>query len=455
MDPSLQFKDLPEPSDPAFQSTVNFSPPSWREEKAHKTLPRSRNCTKDLKRQAPYVSFGDGSITATSGAFGSILRISQCVDRADFASRMVALDYEDGPPYHIGARADDLVRRTQPEGNGFGIRVSRTEPLGDGGPFQFFQKLEHGQRSLGQDPLMFGKLKPSGRPLRLVNIYIGFRIVGDFFDRYWTCHFIDHVIDDDQGKTPPKADIYGEGSDWQQRKVLELVLLSRILEKVCASLEDILGEVEGTPNEKQNSVFESAYDSLEDRSSENLQEWERILLDLKKGLISLREVIDQWDMRESSQGREREQKYRKSIKQKRAAAIRSKKSLREAENITLFTYVTVSFLPAGLAVSIFSMNGIPSHTVVGWMALTAAVALVVTLSMLYGVIHNFDVIRGIWHTVKPSSREQRAILRGFPDESLERSEDNHVSTRWSRRMLLLMIRLNAQKAEDCEATKQV
>jgi hypothetical protein len=107
--------------------------------------------------------------------------------------------------------------------------------------------------------------------------------------------------------------------------VLELILLSRILEKVCSSTEEILDEVERKPSENQNSVFEDEYDSLEDRSPESLRECEKILLLLKKNMISLREAIDQWEVRESSQGRERprwtrrdEQKYRKSIKQKHA-----------------------------------------------------------------------------------------------------------------------------------------
>ncbi|KAJ0425664.1 hypothetical protein BJY00DRAFT_274692 [Aspergillus carlsbadensis] len=350
--------------------------------------------------------------------------------------------------------------------------------------FQFFFKLGDGQKTSSQGSAMFGQLKPSGRPLCLVNTFAGFRITGDFFDRYWTCHYIDPDIDGDSHS------IYTDTPDWQQRKVLELILLSRILEKVCSSTEEILDEVERKPSESQNSVFEDEYDSLEDRSPESLRECERILLLLKKNMISLREVIDQWDVRESSQGRERprwtrrdEQKYRKSIKQKRAVfeghvrdvrtkeihiefllgrvtsaqeAIRSKKSLREAENITLFTYVTVFFLPAGLAVSIFSMGEVPDRTVVGWMVLTATIALAITVSLLYGVIHHFHVLSRMWKPGKSISRQRKHMHPvAHPGDALGRHDDSFSSKRSLKGVLLSLIRLDTRGLDDDPASKHV
>ncbi|KAL5044999.1 hypothetical protein BDW71DRAFT_208860 [Aspergillus fruticulosus] len=352
--------------------------------------------------------------------------------------------------------------------------------------FQFFYKVKHSQKPPAQGSAMFGQLKPSGRPLCLVNAFTGFRIVGDFFDRYWTCHYIDGDIDDDT------RSIYYDASDWQQRKVLELILLSRVLERVCKSTEEILDEVEREPSENRHSILEDEYDSLEDRSPESLRECERILLLLKKNMSSLREVIDQWDVRESSQGRERprwtrrdEQKYRKSIKQKRAVleghvrdvrtkelhiefllnrvtgaqeAIRSKKSLREAENITLFTYVTVFFLPAGLAVSIFSMGGIPSRTVVGWMIVTAAVALVTTVSILYGVLHHFHLLSRLWKPDKPTPRRMKAsnTLANADDAPVRPPLEDSVSTKRSLKgALLSLIRLDPRSLNDDPASKHV
>ncbi|KAL3470801.1 hypothetical protein BJX99DRAFT_250929 [Aspergillus californicus] len=301
--------------------------------------------------------------------------------------------------------------------------------------FQFFNKHKHGQNPPGKKSAMFGPFKPS---------------VGDFFDRYWT-------------------------------KVLELILLSRILEKVCTSSEEILDEVERKPNDNQNSVFQDEYDSLEDRSPVSLQECERILLLLKKNMISLREVIDQWDVRESSQGREcprwtrpDEQKYRKSIKQKQAVfeghvrdvrakeihieflltrvtstqkAIRSKKSLREAENITLFTYVTVFFLLAGLAVSIFSMGDIPSRTVFGWMVLTAVVALVITASLFR-----------MWKSGKPTPRRSKARDTNTvtdPGDALKRPDDGVSTEKSLKGTLFSLIRLDTRGLNDDLTSKHV
>ncbi|KAJ5889655.1 hypothetical protein N7504_010465 [Penicillium tannophilum] len=127
-----------------------------------------------------------------------------------------------------------------------------------------------------------------------------------------------------------------------------------------------------------------------------------------------------------------EQKYRKSIKQKlvhfedhvreikaTAAridflialvtnaqdAIRSKKSLKEAENITLFTYVTVFFLPVGLAVSIFSMSNAPDHSVLVYMIATAAVALLITIGILWCVLsHLIPTMLQIFRTTLRSTR---------------------------------------------------
>ncbi|KAL4948185.1 hypothetical protein BDW69DRAFT_189492 [Aspergillus filifer] len=193
----------------------------------------------------------------------------------------------------------------------------------------------------------------------------------------------------------------------------------RYWRKFAKNTKEIIAEVETNSGQSQNDTFNVSNERLEDKSVKDLQE----------NLASLREVIDQWNVRESTQGRERsrwtlrdDQKYGKTIKQKHVLfeshvrdvrtkeidvefllgrvdsaqeAIRSQKSLTEAQNITLFTYVTVLFLPAGLAVSIFSMADAPSGRVLGWMILTAVVALLIRVMVLYGVIHKFrNMLKG-------------------------------------------------------------
>lgn len=246
---------------------------------------------------------------------------------------------------------------------------------------------------------------------------MGFRIVGDFFDRYWTCHIIENFSnceDDD-------SDIQGQ-EHWQQRKVLELILFGRILSRVHQSADDIIVAIEKDPSKKFDVGEKHPFGSLrfEDRSIESLQEIFQILVVLRNNFASFLEIIDIWEGRESRRGQERprwtrndEQMYRRSLKRCSALqerhvrdlknqqakieflitlvnsaqeAIRSARSLREAENIRLFTYVTIFFLPVGLSSSLFSMGQVPERSVLVKMVITAAIALFITALVLYGTL---------------------------------------------------------------------
>ncbi|OJJ50040.1 hypothetical protein ASPZODRAFT_13143 [Penicilliopsis zonata CBS 506.65] len=266
--------------------------------------------------------------------------------------------------------------------------------------FRFFQIFRDSKE--GTKPSFQGLLPPRVRQLKsqpcsifgsnayLVDAVISFRIVGDFFDRYWTCHVLQHFA-----------------------SVKELDDFPPLLE-VHSSMSIMLECIEKGPRSRTSDAGEKYFsrDGFEDRKPEELREYLQLLVILKNNITSLQGLIEGWSTRESQQGRERprwtrsdEQKYRKSIKRRMndfadhtrdikatAAriefmitlvsnaqdAIRSTKSLREAENIKLFTYVTVFFLPVGLAISLFSMNGAPDRKVVIFMVVTAAVALLIT-----------------------------------------------------------------------------
>jgi predicted membrane channel-forming protein YqfA (hemolysin III family) len=295
--------------------------------------------------------------------------------------------------------------------------------------FRFFQARNSEAPELNQQSVRQLKFQPCrifGRDAYLVDAVISFRIVGDYFDRYWTCHLIQETQDGRKATLDVKE--YKEDTHWQQRKILELLLFNRILEEVCNSLDDILKHIE-KPRSSSSDATERYFskDRFEDRKPEDLRESFQILVILKNNVTRLQSLIEQWTCRESSQGRERprwtpndEQKYRKSIKQKQAQledhireikarnariefmitlvtnaedAIRSKKSLKEAENITVFTYVTVFFLPVGLAVSVFSMNGTPDHKVVTYMVITATVAFLITASILWCMLSHLIATR--------------------------------------------------------------
>ncbi|KAJ5116174.1 hypothetical protein N7456_000522 [Penicillium angulare] len=280
-----------------------------------------------------------------------------------------------------------------------------------------FQKLKDTKMAPQSDSsvrrLRFQGCRYLQHDAHIVDEVIGFRIVGDFFDRYWTCHVL-HTSSKTEGSTFDEG--YQRERHWQQRKVLELILFNSILANVWNSIDVILGKLE-----LQSGILSK--DSFEDRRPDELLKCFQLLVILKNNIISLQALIEQWNYRESARGQGRprwtrsdEEKYRKSIDQQLADfeghirdikamtarieflitlvtnaqdAIRSKKSLTEAENITLFTYVTAFFLPTGLAASLFSMSGAPSHTVVSSMVITAAVALLITAGVLWCLLSQY------------------------------------------------------------------
>ncbi|KAJ5902174.1 hypothetical protein N7495_002702 [Penicillium taxi] len=323
--------------------------------------------------------------------------------------------------------------------------------------FQFYKPVDG--EAPAQAPTHVRQLKSQicgifGNDAYLVDAVISFRIVGDFFDRYWTSHVLQNFADPTELANYPPLDEYDRSHDthWQQRKVLELILLNHILAKVCSSTGIILRRIEQGPRLTASDAGEKYFskDSFEDRKPGELRESFQVLVILKNNINSLQGLTEQFNGRESSQGRERprwtredEQKYRKAIKQKQAHfedhvreikataarieflialvtsaqdAIRSKKALRESENVTLFTYVTVFFLPVGLAVSIFSMSNAPDRNLLVYMIVTALVAVIITVGVLWCVLGHLiptcvDRIMFIIHACRGSSDTEDEVLR--------------------------------------------
>ncbi|KAJ6002958.1 hypothetical protein N7451_005505 [Penicillium sp. IBT 35674x] len=360
--------------------------------------------------------------------------------------------------------------------------------------FRFFQLYKPREdETLPADPHCVRQLKSQacgmfGNDTYLIDAVISFRIVGDFFDRYWTCHIVQNFADATELAKYPPLDDYdrSQSANWQQRKVLELVLINRILRKVSSSIGLILRCIEQGPRLTTSDAGEKYFsrDSFEDRKPGELREIFQLLVILKNNITNLQGLIEQWNLRESSQGRSRprwtrmdEQKYRKSIKQKlvhfedhvreikaTAArieflialvtnaqdAIRSKKSLKEAENITLFTYVTVFFLPVGLAVSIFSMSNAPDHSVLVYMIATAAVALLITVGILWCVLS---------HLIPAKMQIIRAALKSTrgpparPDEMHHLADETPLNQRVLQRLSMRSKdhRKAGRKVDDPEA----
>lgn len=306
---------------------------------------------------------------------------------------------------------------------------------------------------------------------------IGFRIVGDFIDRYWTCHIIGNFSNSEDNFK------ISDEEHWKQRKVLELILFERILSKVCQGANDIIGAIEKAKIEKgktketdngEEDIFGNL--RLEHRKIESLQEIQQILIALNNNFVSILGTIELWRDRESTSGQERprwtrndEQKYRQSIKKRSTRqakfirelktikakvdflitlvtsaqeAIRSTRSLDDAKNIRLFTYVTAFFLPVGLASSLFGMGQIPERNVIISMVITGAIALFVT-----GLVLSFFLyypgktrIQEAWGYIKPFkhmiAKPKSDRKRSDPESDRERSEPQSDRAQMNLKALL-------------------
>ena len=295
---------------------------------------------------------------------------------------------------------------------------------------------------------------------------IGFRIVGDFIDRYWTCHIIENFSKcDDEDFNEFKHDLQ---KHWQQRKVLELILFEHILSKVHQSAEEIIDAIGKDATNQTNTGEKPLFGSLhfEGRDMASLRENLEILVVLKKNFASIHEIIDLWEVRESTHGQERprwtrndEQKYRRFIKtcsarQERRIrdlrnqhalidflitlvtsaqeANRSTRSLHEAANIRLFTYITVVFLPVGLASSFFGMSQIPERNVIITMIITAIIALLLTVLALYCIFS------------KKVATKRKQLRKYIKDKKRKRQEPKSVPV-WTKMKELLSQRFRPSK----------
>lgn len=249
---------------------------------------------------------------------------------------------------------------------------------------------------------------------------MGFRFDGDFFDRYWTCHYIEHVPSKRRQFSwafPFTFSSRDATKQWGRRKVLELYLLDCILREIDKSAVTILTAARdelGMRNKALSfSILESeAYAGSED----NWHGFEEILHAVEEDLTSSLDTLQQWSYRERDRGQEQprwtrnnERKYRDAIVQYRGSTerhirdlviqrdtirklkdnlatkrqkIHDDRELRRNENIRYFTYVTVIFLPLDFAASFYSMNGMPGHDLLVSLIKFAVGAFAVTVALL-------------------------------------------------------------------------
>lgn len=320
--------------------------------------------------------------------------------------------------------------------------------------------------TLGLPPLSKDPF-PGASKKELRRASMGFRFDGDFFDRYWTCHYIEHT---DARKKNLEWDFPFESSgkhaqkQWWQRKVLELHLLRRILKSATFSSLRILNEVKSELGIGNNTISFSILDSDAYFSTkENWQRFEYILQAVDEDLTAVLRTLEKWDRREAERGQEKprwtrndERKYRGVISKLHGSTeremrdleshrnnirklketlttsrekIRDDRELHRNENIRYFTYVTVIFLPLGFASSFYSMNGAPQYNLMislirfSIAAFAVTVGLLASAKVIFGAV---DVIlmplrnlrKQAELTFEKSSRTKRkeSLLQGDPNE---------------------------------------
>lgn len=337
----------------------------------------------------------------------------------------------------------------------------------------------------------------------LARVGLGFRFVGDFFDRNWTCHFVEHNPQVSKAtKAPsgsPSSSKLEEANDrakhrigsslidrlseqsnteyalpivpscstrhkhpWQQRKVLELVFFNTALQEIERSTKDIFDWVKGrifvSENkdyalEKENlkllrllkkpfqfdateplntlAIAEALQDNVQSVGYDGsdgyfsiIERWrffDQVLQTVEDDLSTTLKIISYWSRREKDREVERprwtrndETTYRSVINKLEVASQRHIRDLenlktnirafresltgkltsmredidfRGSQNINLFTYVTVVFLPLGFATGIFSMSEAPGRFTLELMVATAMVALSITFLALVNAKH--------------------------------------------------------------------
>jgi len=276
----------------------------------------------------------------------------------------------------------------------------------------------------------------------------GYRILGDFFNHFWTCHFIERYPrkrgKDIECPLPWPTGLHkgeltleeDEGDFWQQRRVLELMLFNRIITEVNSSTKEIVSRI------KNLKVLRSGNLSTEEyfKNALELENVIQILGAMESDFIAIMDNIDAWERREQDrqQGQPRwptsnERKYRSAmikllvfnqrilrelrgyqatVKSLRESLVANQKrsgndlGLRSQLNIQYFTYATVVFLPLGFVSSLFAMAAVPTKEVVRNMVIYSVIALAITLCLL-------AVARLVWKLMKDMSKGVLWLTRRF------------------------------------------
>jgi hypothetical protein len=273
-----------------------------------------------------------------------------------------------------------------------------------------------------------------------------FRLTGDFFDRYWTCHVIGIGLESTltfegglrKALEPTKLNLDFEPhkKPWKQRKVLELLLLDqmlgelakryqKIIDKTGMRLKELFPHATKEGNNATGTIISISNELFSKQMNNGAylifrKTWPAFqysLQVLEEDLTEVLQKIDIWTNRKADRAPEEprwtkndERRYRAAITKltndhshtirdlrNHLATIRSLRislssglqSTRDelnflnAENIRYFTYLTAVFLPLGFATGIWSMaDASPRSESIRGMVITAVITLLLTATVL-------------------------------------------------------------------------
>lgn len=260
---------------------------------------------------------------------------------------------------------------------------------------------------------------PGPKDYEIRRAAMAFRFDGDLFDRFWTCHFIDHMtvkgLEWDQTHWIHQRDL---DKQWSQRKVLELYFVHRILENIAVESIRFPETVRRVLGIKQGSLALVLPSSIK-ASMDELQQFGIVLQLVEEDLAAnLATLSEKWNRREADRGQEKprwtandEKKYRANINKlcvdiERAtgklkanqadirklreflAATRKNRrndqERRRDADLRYLTYVTVIFQPLAFAASFYSMGGAPEPALIVSLVEFSAAAFAVTLLLILG-----------------------------------------------------------------------
>ncbi|KAL1638691.1 hypothetical protein SLS58_008723 [Diplodia intermedia] len=197
------------------------------------------------------------------------------------------------------------------------------------------------ERSFDVDDALLSKKPSQGTHKVIRRGTMGFRFYGDFFDRYWNCHFVEQNRKDGPDKLAKKGPIdfldqalalpeklphrhsakkgqEKQKEPWRQRKLLELLIFDQMIEEINKSTETILEEIrrafrnpkeatsDPSNNEKPDALLLSQMDSKTYfLFSQKWQTLEQLLQILEDDLAETLLRVSSWERREKDRGSER------------------------------------------------------------------------------------------------------------------------------------------------------